>query len=245
MSTLDKKLLQHFNRDRFADSWIIGAVDTLKALEDITAFAHQILATSTLPIENNPNFNIVQLQHNATGGLVKYITVDQIRKLQNVLSTKNAEGQYKIAVIYQADLMNIHAANCCLKLLEEPGRNNFIFLITEAPHSLLPTIRSRCRKIDAYRHVSNNKDASDYTELLSYINDYQRFIAKLSGKIDKESVITLGKNALEMTAEKLKQSYSARLLYTFTKIAKILHNLTTFDLDPRVSFILLIEELSH
>ncbi|MFN7369483.1 MAG: hypothetical protein ACK5SG_04530, partial [Burkholderiales bacterium] len=51
----------------------------------------------------------------------------------------------RIAMIYPAESMNNSAANALLKVLEEPGEQFHFFLITDAPHRLLPTIRSRCR----------------------------------------------------------------------------------------------------
>jgi DNA polymerase-3 subunit delta' len=44
--------------------------------------------------------------------------------------------------------MNPSAANALLKLLEEPPERVVFFLITHAPRRLLPTILSRCRRVD-------------------------------------------------------------------------------------------------
>jgi DNA polymerase-3 subunit delta' len=247
--TLDKTLLQCFYSGKFTHSWLIGAGDEEKALEEVTVFAREILAASPLQIENNPNFYILRRQNNSTGELAKHITIDQVRKLQNFLSTKNAEERYKISVIYQADLMNVNAANCCLKLLEEPGHNNLIFLITQSPHKLLPTIRSRCSKLWASSNVAREDDKAD--ELMSYVNDHKLFINKLSSKIDGEFVCALCRSAMEIVGMELKafnntHNHNPRdLLYKFEQINKIAHNLSTFDLDPKVSFIMLIEEMSH
>ena len=39
-------------------------------------------------------------------------------------------------------------ANALLKMLEEPPPNSLFFLVSHAPGRLLPTIRSRCRRLD-------------------------------------------------------------------------------------------------
>ena len=39
-------------------------------------------------------------------------------------------------------------ANALLKMLEEPPANTLFFLVSHAPGRLLPTIRSRCRRLD-------------------------------------------------------------------------------------------------
>jgi DNA polymerase-3 subunit delta' len=43
--------------------------------------------------------------------------------------------------------MNRNAANALLKVLEEPPKGALLLLVCHAPGRLLPTIRSRCRKV--------------------------------------------------------------------------------------------------
>lgn len=75
----------------------------------------------------------------------KNIKIDQIRELQEALSYKRWQGNYKIAVIDEVDLMTDEAANSLLKILEEPSEKTCFVLITSRPQSLLPTIWSRCQ----------------------------------------------------------------------------------------------------
>lgn len=76
----------------------------------------------------------------------KNIKIDQIRELQEALSYKRWQGNYKIAVIDEVDLMTDEAANSLLKILEEPSEKTCFVLITSRPQSLLPTIWSRCQQ---------------------------------------------------------------------------------------------------
>jgi DNA polymerase-3 subunit delta' len=77
--------------------------------------------------------------------LSKEITIAQIRALGDFSGLTAVRGGARIALIYPAEAMNTSAANALLKTLEEPGARFHFFLITDAPHRLLPTIRSRCR----------------------------------------------------------------------------------------------------
>jgi DNA polymerase-3 subunit delta' len=52
-----------------------------------------------------------------------------------------------VVIIDSADELNRSGANAILKLLEEPPRNALILLISHSPDRLLPTIRSRCRRL--------------------------------------------------------------------------------------------------
>ena len=57
------------------------------------------------------------------------------------------EGDYRIVIIENADMMNTATANAFLKTLEEPPPNTVIILITERLPQLLPTILSRCQPV--------------------------------------------------------------------------------------------------
>ncbi len=75
------------------------------------------------------------------------IKIDQVRQLQADLALKPFEGVKKTLIVDGAESMNAASANAFLKTLEEPPGDALIVLITPAPHSLLPTIRSRCQEI--------------------------------------------------------------------------------------------------
>lgn len=77
----------------------------------------------------------------------KEITIDDIREGIKFLSLKALENEYRILIIAPADDMNINASNALLKILEEPFPGTVIFLLCENTGHLLPTIKSRCRKI--------------------------------------------------------------------------------------------------
>lgn len=75
------------------------------------------------------------------------IPVDEIRRLHGFFSRTAAEPGMRIAIVDSADEMNRNAANALLKLLEEPPAGGLLLLISHAPGSLLPTVRSRCRTL--------------------------------------------------------------------------------------------------
>lgn len=79
------------------------------------------------------------------------IKVDSIRGIVEFLVQTPQAAPRKIAVIEEADRMNVNAANALLKSLEEPPPESFIALSTSAPERLLPTVRSRCQEIRVRR----------------------------------------------------------------------------------------------
>jgi DNA polymerase-3 subunit delta' len=72
------------------------------------------------------------------------IPIDSVRQIEDRVWTPPLEAERKIVLIEPADHMNKGAANCLLKLLEEPPSYLIFILITSSPASLLDTIRSRC-----------------------------------------------------------------------------------------------------
>lgn len=75
------------------------------------------------------------------------ITVDQIRKLNQFLELSRSYSPVRVAVINDADTMNVNAANSLLKTLEEPAAHTHLLLFSRQAGSLLATIRSRCQQI--------------------------------------------------------------------------------------------------
>ena len=75
------------------------------------------------------------------------IVVEDARGVGAFLALTPAEGGWRIVIIDAADEMNRNAANAVLKVLEEPPRNALLLLVAHSPGRLLPTIRSRCRRL--------------------------------------------------------------------------------------------------
>ena len=76
------------------------------------------------------------------------ISISQAREVQHQMNMFPYRADYKIALIDQAERMNIEAANCLLKTLEEPSGQAVLILITANPRLLLPTIVSRCQVVN-------------------------------------------------------------------------------------------------
>lgn len=82
-----------------------------------------------------------------TGRTRRDIIVDDIRKVTGLIRHTAAEGGWRVVIVDSADDMNQNAANALLKVLEEPPPQVLFLLVNHAPGGLLPTIRSRCRRL--------------------------------------------------------------------------------------------------
>ena len=76
------------------------------------------------------------------------LSVDVVREhVVAAAGKKSALGRGKVFLIDEAETMNAQAQNALLKTLEEPPGRTLIILLTDQPHALLSTIRSRAQMV--------------------------------------------------------------------------------------------------
>ncbi len=76
----------------------------------------------------------------------RVITIEQVRALQHDAGLAPYEGRLKVYVL-DAEALQLPAANCLLKTLEEPPADVVIVLTASDAGNLLPTIVSRCQLV--------------------------------------------------------------------------------------------------
>lgn len=75
------------------------------------------------------------------------IRIDQIREVQSAVRYRVESGR-RVVFVDMAERLMPQAANAFLKTLEEPPAGSMLILITSRPADLLPTILSRCQRIN-------------------------------------------------------------------------------------------------
>jgi DNA polymerase-3 subunit delta' len=135
-------------------------------------------------------------------GLARNISVAQVRELGDFLSLTAALSDWRVVVVDTVDDLESSGANALLKMLEEPPPNTLFFLVSHAPGRLLPTIRSRCRRLDF--HALDNDAMTSILELhapaLSSA-ERQRIVASSAGAAGRALAFAeLGIAQLEETA---------------------------------------------
>lgn len=97
---------------------------------------------------SHPDLRLLErLENERTGNLARNITVAQVREFGEFLALTPALSQWRAVIIDSVDDLEKSAANALLKMLEEPPPNTVFLLVSHAPGRLLPTIRSRCRRL--------------------------------------------------------------------------------------------------
>ncbi|MEM8700928.1 MAG: DNA polymerase III subunit delta' [Pseudomonadota bacterium] len=75
------------------------------------------------------------------------LPVDEVRRTVSFFGTTASAKAWRICIVDAADDMNASSANALLKILEEPPERCLFLVLSHAPGRLLPTIRSRCRRL--------------------------------------------------------------------------------------------------
>ena len=116
-----------------------------------------------------------------TGKLMTVLSVDEIRRLADFFGMTSGAGGWRVAIVDTADDMNDNAANALLKMLEEPPGRAMLLLLSNTPGRLLPTIRSRCQRLDLRPLDSATLEKALATELPGMSVAERASLARLSG----------------------------------------------------------------
>lgn len=155
-----------------------GPVSDLPGIE--TADDHPIV--KLIEAGSHPDMrHIERLVNEKTGNLARNISVDQVREIGEFLALTPALSDWRVVVIDSADDLEPSGANAVLKILEEPPPNSIFLLVSHAPGRLLPTIRSRCRRLD-FQRLHDDAMTSILEERTSLTgSERQRIVAMSEG----------------------------------------------------------------
>ena len=107
------------------------------------------------------------------GSDYRNVRIDDIRKIINDLNKSPIIKDKRFIILDDIDSFNINSLNALLKIIEDPGKNNFFILINNKSNKLLNTIKSRSIEI---KIMINNQDRlSISTSLLKYFNQDRIF----------------------------------------------------------------------
>jgi DNA polymerase-3 subunit delta' len=99
---------------------------------------------------NHPDLHIISRAPDK-----QFILIEQVRALQSDSARKTLEGRRNVFIIQGAHEMNVQAANCLLKTLEEPEPDVVLLLTVPDPGLLLPTILSRVQQVSMHLLTSS------------------------------------------------------------------------------------------
>ena len=197
---------------------------------------------SLLNNNSHPNIKILRKKiDEKTNKIKNNIVIDQVRELNNFSRETNIiENLPKFILIDSADDLNLSSSNALLKILEEPKDNTYFFLISHQPSALLPTIKSRCLKINLSSHnfdnfkkilISQNVDPDD-DEIFKLLFDITNGSPGLSLNFNIDIILDIFDQLINSMIEK----------ETFSEINNNITNLfSNFENDKYKIFLSLIK----
>lgn len=123
------------------------------------------------------------------------IGIERIRELRRVSSLKPLE-KHRVVIIAEADKMTPEAANALLKILEEPPAEMQMILTTARDNALLPTIISRCQRID-FSLLTTDEVAAALQERRSTVPETAQLLARIAQGNYRHAVELLEENLQE------------------------------------------------
>jgi DNA polymerase III subunit delta' len=167
----EQKLLADYRSGRIAHAWLIGGPPgigkaTLAYRMARFALAHPDPASASVRNATSlavapespaarrvagrahPDLLVLERTPGDSGSLRTVITVEQVRRTIGFFGSTAGEGGWRICVVDSADELKYpEGSNALLKVLEEPPPRSLFLVVSHAPGRLLPTIRSRCRRL--------------------------------------------------------------------------------------------------
>ena len=170
-STAEAAMLAAYREERLAHAWLIGGREgvgkatlawrfarfvlanpdpgaaAVKAASDL-AVAPDHPAARQLAALSHPDFALVRREWNAKAKThFTEIRVEDVRAALSMFHLSAAFGGWRVAIVDCADELNAAGANALLKIIEEPPPRALFLIVAHRPGRVLPTIRSRCRRL--------------------------------------------------------------------------------------------------
>jgi DNA polymerase III subunit delta' len=167
----EAEMLSAYREGRLAHAWLIGGKEGIGKATLAWRFARFVLANPDptakaareardLHVEPShsaarllaglahPDFALIRREwQGATKRLASEISVESVRQGLQVFQLSAAFGGWRIAIVDSAEDLNRNSANALLKIVEEPPQRSLILIVSHRPGQVLPTIRSRCRRL--------------------------------------------------------------------------------------------------
>jgi DNA polymerase-3 subunit delta' len=218
----ERVLLESYRSGRMPHAWLIGGPSGIGKATLAYRLARFVLAhpdpaandvqkapSLDVPADNPAARKIASQSHTGllvlkreinenTGKLYTEIRAEDVRRTVPFFGATAGEGGWRVAIVDSVDELNATGENAILKVLEEPPPRSLILLVTHAPGRVLPTIRSRCRRL-SLRPLSNEEVAAGAADLAARPVDEQvKAAAALSEGSIARAIALLDEDTLEL-----------------------------------------------
>lgn len=164
----ERALAEAYRAGRLHHAWLIGGPEGIGKATLAYRFARFLLAAQSerigdeadplgvdpagrtaRQIQAGSHPNLMAMERAASGekAAPKTIPVEAVRRALSFFGSTAADGGHRVCIVDAIDDLNAQGANALLKTVEEPPARSTILIVSHAPQRVLPTVRSRCRKL--------------------------------------------------------------------------------------------------
>jgi DNA polymerase-3 subunit delta' len=167
----EAEMLSAYREGRLAHAWLIGGREGTGKATLAWRFARFVLANPDpaakavreardLRVDPShsaarllgglahPDFSLIRREWQAASKrLASEISVEAVRHGLQVFQLSAAFGGWRVVIVDSAEDLNRNSANALLKMVEEPPQRSLVLIVSHRPGQVLPTIRSRCRRL--------------------------------------------------------------------------------------------------
>jgi len=123
------------------------------------------------------------------------------RGVINIMSETALISDAKLIKINDAELLNLDAQGHLLKILEEPPKNSYIFLLSSRPAKLKPTILSRVNRIKINPSYFENEDIKNKLDPLFYEILFREFDPSSIDEVEIEKLKSIYAETIDSIEE--------------------------------------------
>jgi len=182
--------LKNLNITHDANIWMINGSKGIGK-----SFLVKLIASSLLAIEYEDilHQDLVVLKKNDNK---KHISVDEIRNLKKLFYKTSFNGSYRIAIIDSINDLNLFGHNALLKIIEEPPKGSFVFIINHQNSFVPATIKSRCKILNLQKLT--DKDVLNVLEKMNFKLKVEElsFYSKISRGSVGDAIYFINNNSL-------------------------------------------------
>ncbi|OGC46471.1 hypothetical protein A2V49_04305 [candidate division WWE3 bacterium RBG_19FT_COMBO_34_6] len=163
------------------------------------------------------------------------IGIEVVRKLINFFITKPYSSKFKIAVVYNADLLTTQAQNALLKTLEEPPPYGEIILETKAETLLIDTVVSRCKKFEVRVNPSSQIFKYNINEVSKMDLDQKFTLAENLAKKERNELADILEGWISQERDVLLKEADENSYLNLNLLIKVRNDLSETNINARLA----------